>query len=123
MHILQIITHSPSSCPLGNPKNLEIKMKWFENIDAIAGKYGIKVLGIWTDRWGHASWAVFETPSMEAFKKFELEPINLARVTFTDIKTTVVTDAKDTLAFFKDYQEQNPLGLSLPKVETNKGTS
>ncbi len=104
MHILQVISHSPESCPLGNPKNLEIKMNWLENIERCAAKHGISVLGVWTDRWGHKSWAVFETPSMEAFKKFELEPENMARVTFTSTETVAVTSAKETLDFFYDYK-------------------
>ena len=69
MYIIQVIRHSPESCPLGNPKNLEIKIKWLENIERLASKYDIKVVGVWTDRWGHTSWAVFETPDMDAFKE------------------------------------------------------
>ena len=94
MHILQVISHSPESCPLGNPKNLEIKMNWLRNINASAAKHGITVLGVWTDRWGHTSWAVFESPSMETFKLFELEPENMARVTFTYTQTIMVTSPK-----------------------------
>jgi hypothetical protein len=55
MHIMQVIKHSPESCPLGNPKKLEAMMKWLENLESISSKHGIKVLGVWTDRWGHRS--------------------------------------------------------------------
>jgi hypothetical protein len=106
MHILQVISHSPESCPLGNPKNLEVKMIWLKNIERSAAKYGIKVLGVWTDRWGHTSWAVFETPSMDAFKQFELEPENMARVTFTQTQTIMVTSVKETLDFFNEYKNK-----------------
>ena len=51
MHVIEILTHSPESCPLGNPKKLEIMMNWLEKIDALAAKHGIKVVGVWTDRW------------------------------------------------------------------------
>jgi hypothetical protein len=54
MHIIQIIKHSPESCPLGNPKELEVVMRWLEQIENIAAKHGIKVIGVWTDRWGHS---------------------------------------------------------------------
>lgn len=107
MHILQVISHSPERCSLGNPKNLEIKMNWLESIECCAAKYGITVLGVWTDRWGHTSWAVFATPSMEAFKKFELEPENMARVTFTHTDTVMVTSAKETMEFFEDYKKRS----------------
>lgn len=107
MHIMQVIKHSPESCPLGNPKNLGVMMKWLENIEGIASKYGIKVLGVWTDRWGHTSWVAFEAPSQEAFSKFELEPENMARVTFNHIETTMVTPAKETLSFFAQFKKLN----------------
>jgi hypothetical protein len=107
MYIMQVIRHSPESCPLGNPKNLDIKMKWLERIEGIAAKYEIKVVGVWTDRWGHTSWVVFETPNIDAFKKFELEPENMARVTFTHTETIVVTSAQETLKFFTQYKKQN----------------
>jgi hypothetical protein len=71
----------------------------------MASKYEIKVVGVWTDRWGHTSWAVFETPSMDEFKKFELEPENMARVTFTHTETIIVTSAQETLAFFSQYKK------------------
>jgi hypothetical protein len=107
MHIIQIIKHSPESCPLGNPKELEVVMRWLEQIENIAAKHGIKVIGVWTDRWGHTSWASFESPNMEAFAKFELEPENMARVTFNHIETKVVTSAKETLTFFTQYKRLN----------------
>jgi hypothetical protein len=90
---------------LGNPKNMDIKMKWLENIERLASKYDIKVVGVWTDRGGHKSWAIFESPDMDAFRKFELEPQNLARVIFTSIENTIVTSAKETLAFFSECQK------------------
>jgi hypothetical protein len=108
MQIMQVIRHSPESCPLGDPKKLEVMIKWLENIESIAFKYGIKVLGVWTDRWGHTSWVAFEAPSMETFSKFELEPENLARVTFNHIETTIVTTAKETLSFFTQFKKLNP---------------
>ena len=106
MFVLQVISHSAESCPLGNPKNLEIKMNWLKTLDNNAAKYGIKVLGVWTDLWGHTSWAVFETPNMDEFKKFELEPENMARVTFTQTETIMVTSVEETLAFFNEFKNK-----------------
>lgn len=100
MNILQVYTHSPESCPIGNPKNLQIMEKWLKNVDTLAAKHGIKVVGIWTDRWGHKSWAVYETPNMEVFEKFEQEPENLQKVTFTDVETRTVSVPTQTLTFF-----------------------
>jgi hypothetical protein len=101
MYILQIYTHSPESCPIGNRKNLLTTMDWLKKVDALAAKHSVKVVGIWTDRWGHQSWAVYEAPHMEAFEEFEQEPENLAKVTFTDVDTRTVTVPSQTLAFFE----------------------
>ncbi len=67
MHILQIVSHSLESCPLGNPRKLEVMMEWFEKLESSAAKFDIKVVGVLTDRWGHTSYAVFDSPNMEAF--------------------------------------------------------
>jgi hypothetical protein len=99
MYILQIYSHCPESCPIGNPNNLKITMNWLNKVDTLAAKHGVKVVGIWTDRWGHKSWAVYDIPSMEAFEKFEQEPENLAKITFTDVETRTVTVPCQTLAF------------------------
>ncbi|MCW4045900.1 MAG: hypothetical protein NWE94_10350 [Candidatus Bathyarchaeota archaeon] len=105
MHVLQTLSHSAENCPIGKPENLETMKNWLENIDALAAKHGIKVSGVWTDRWGHTSWAIYEVPNMDAFTKFELEAENLKVVTFNHIETRRVTSAKETLAFFNQCQK------------------
>ncbi len=108
MHILQIYTHSPESCPIGNRKNLLITMDWLKKVDALAGKHGVKVVGIWTDRWGHQSWTVYDAPSMEAFEEYEQETENMEKVTFTDVDTRIVTVPSQTLAFFERIIKEKP---------------
>lgn len=105
MHVLQVYKHSPESCPIGVPKNLQIMMNWLKNVDALAAKHGIKVEGIWTDRWGHTTWAVYDTPSMEDFEKFEQEPENLQKIMFTDVETRTVSVPSQTLAFFEKIKK------------------
>jgi hypothetical protein len=100
MHILQVYTHSPESCPVGNQKNLQITYDWLKKVDELAEKNGLKVVGIWTDRWGHKSWAVYDAPDMGSFEKFEQEPENIAKIPFTDVETRIVTIPSQTLAFF-----------------------
>jgi hypothetical protein len=105
MYVMQTLKHASESCPLGKLENLHIMKTWLENVESLATKNGIKLVGVWTDRWGHTSWAVYETPNMDAFTKFELEPENLKIVTFNSIETKRVTSEKETLAFFKQYQQ------------------
>jgi len=107
MHVIEIVTHSPESCPLGNPEKLEIMMDWLNNLDALVAKHGISVEGVWTDRWGHTSWVAYKTPTMEAFAKLSLEPDFMKRVTFNHIETRAVTSAKETLSFFANYKKES----------------
>jgi len=106
MFILQTMRHSPESCPLGNPKNLDTMTHWLENLEGAAAVHGIKVLGVWFDRAGHTSYAVFDAPSMEAFTAFEVSPQNLPVVTLHTTEKKIVTSFSETLAFFKG-QRQN----------------
>lgn len=80
-------------------------MQWLESIEKLAAKHDVKVVGIWTDRWGHTTWTVFEAPDIDNFRKFELEPENIARLTFTSIENVIVTSANETLAFFKQWND------------------
>ncbi len=105
MYVLQVYSHSPESCPIGNQKNLQTSMIWLQKVDELTAKHGIKVVGIWTDRWGHKSWAVYETPNMEVFEKYEQEPENMEKVTFTDVETRIVTVPAQTLAFFEKIKK------------------
>ncbi|MCL2641918.1 MAG: hypothetical protein FWD52_00145 [Candidatus Bathyarchaeota archaeon] len=96
--------HSPESCPLGNPKNLDLMIQWLETLENLTAKYDIKVVGVWTDRAGHTSYAIFDAPNMEAFTQFEIDPKNIPIITLNDIEKRVITSIKETLAFFKEYK-------------------
>lgn len=104
MFILQTLRHAPESCPLGCPKNLDTVMDWLKNLENMTAKYGIKVVGVWTDRTAHTSYAVFEAPSMDAFTKFEVDPQNIPIVTFNHVEKRVVTTASETIAFFTEFK-------------------
>jgi hypothetical protein len=106
MHILQTLRHNPESCALGNPQKLDNMMKWLENLEKNAAKYDVKVVGVWTDRAGHTSFAVFDAPNIEAFTKFELSPENIPIITAHHVEKRVVTSAKETLAFLKEYKNR-----------------
>ncbi|MDR0373951.1 MAG: hypothetical protein LBI79_10490 [Nitrososphaerota archaeon] len=84
-------------------------MDWLKKIDTLAAKHHIKIIGVWTDRWGHQAWAVYDTPNMEAFEAFEQEPEHLKRVPFTDTQTKTVTTIAETIAFFNKIQQNTDL--------------
>jgi len=103
MFVLQTMRHSPESCPLGNPKNLDTMTRWLENLEATTAEHGIKVIGVWFDRAGHTSYAVFDAPSMEAFTAFEVSPQNIPVVTLHTTEKKVVTSLSETLTFFRTF--------------------
>jgi len=104
MIILQTMRHQPESCPLGNPKNLDTMIKWLENLEPLATKHGIKIIGAWADRTGHTLYAIFETPNIETFSKFEIDPQNIPIITINYIEKNIVVSKKDLLSFFKEYK-------------------
>jgi hypothetical protein len=46
-------------------------MNWIKKVDALSAKYGLKVVEIWTDRWGHKSRLAYDKPSMGLFKNLK----------------------------------------------------
>jgi hypothetical protein len=46
MNVIEIVSHLPESCPLGNPKKMEIMVNWLENMGALAAKHGVTVVGV-----------------------------------------------------------------------------
>jgi hypothetical protein len=105
MLILQTMRHAPESCPLGNSKNLDIMIQWIENLENLTAKYGIKVVGAWTDRVGHMVYAIFDIPSMKEFTNFEMDLQNIPVITFSTIEKKVVISIQDTLVFFKEREK------------------
>jgi hypothetical protein len=104
MFILQTMRHAPERCPLSNPTNLDIMTKWLENLEISADRYNIKVIGVWTDRAGHTSYAVFDAPGMIDFTKFEIDLQNIPMITINSVDKRVVTSIKETIDFFKEYK-------------------
>ena len=104
MFILQTMRHAPESCPLGNSKNLDIVIQWFENLESLTAKYDIKVVDAWIDRAGHTSYVIFDASDREAFSNFEMDPQNIPIITINTIQKKVVTSIKETLPFFKEYK-------------------
>ena len=64
MQFLQIAKHAPESCPFYNKKNGKEAMVWMENIEKVAAKYGVKIVGMWHDHPEHTAYIVLDAPNM-----------------------------------------------------------
>jgi hypothetical protein len=103
MFILQILKHAPETCPgYGvKPKFRAITVMWFEKIEALAAKHKIKVVGVWVDHPAHKWYAIYETPSMEAFMDLMMEPECMAPLAFCTSDAKPVISAKEALKLIK----------------------
>jgi hypothetical protein len=98
---VQISKHAPETCPEYNPKYRAMTLNWFETIDSMAAKYGIKVIGNWTDHPAHTVMVVYEAPSLDNLMGLMMEPSFACMMAFCTTKVTPVMTAKDTYGMIK----------------------
>jgi uncharacterized protein with GYD domain len=105
MFVMQIIKHAPEQCPVYNPKYLDGTIKWFEKIESVASKNGVKVIGSWTDHGTHTTYSVFETQSMDNIMKLAMEPEFAAGFAYNTIQTFPVFAANEVLGLLKQAKK------------------
>lgn len=71
--ILTIARHTAESCPMMNEKGRKLILDVTSKIEALGKKYGVKMLGMWSDPWEHLIVSIYESPSLEAFQKFSMD--------------------------------------------------
>ena len=49
MYVMQISRHSPESCPTVNESTVKVTVDLIKNLDSLAAKHGMKLVGSWTD--------------------------------------------------------------------------
>lgn len=75
---LVISRHSPENCPMCNEKARKVEMEYFNKIEGLMKKHGIKNLGGWSVYTEHLSVFAVEAPSLDAWQKCGMEPEVLA---------------------------------------------
>ena len=93
--------HSPENCPLNNEKAKKMYEEFMGNIDDLAKKYGVKILGSWTSMNEHLMVMVYEG-SYQALDKLTMEPAIIKMVAIQDtceIKT--VTTMEESMKVLK----------------------
>jgi hypothetical protein len=101
MLVMQVAKHSPEVCPAYNDKYRAVTLKWFESAEANCAKFGVKMIGFWTDHPNHLVFMLFDAPSMEAMIGLSMTPETMAMMAFQSIKTFPVVDFKQTWDMIK----------------------
>jgi len=101
MLVMQVAKHSPEACPAFSDKYRAVTLKWFEKAEANCAKFGVKMIGLWTDHPTHRVFMLFDTPNMDAMMGLMMTPETQAMMSFQSIKTFPVFDFKQTWDMIK----------------------
>ncbi|MCU0861760.1 MAG: hypothetical protein MUE65_05525, partial [Methanomassiliicoccales archaeon] len=83
------------------PKYRALTVNWYQKVEPIAAKYGIKFLGSYDDHAMHTVYVLFDTPSMDVLLKFMMEPEIAAPLAFCTGRVFPVFDHKTTLSLIQ----------------------
>jgi len=100
MYVMQISKHSPESCPTVNESTVKVTVDLIKNLDSLAAKHGMKLVGSWTDHPMHMIYNIYETPNMEAFFSYCEEPECIAWLGYNTVETKVVQSLQDVKEMF-----------------------
>ncbi len=101
MLVMQVSKHPADLCPVYNDKYRALTIGWYEKIEPISAKHGVKFLGSYDDHAAHTVFAMFDTPSMDNLMKVFAEPEVIAPLSFCKSRMFPVSDHQATLAMIK----------------------
>jgi hypothetical protein len=102
MLYMSVSTHAPENCPAFNPKTRAIFHAYFAKAEALSKKYGVKIVGSWTDHPAHTNYVVMDIPSEEAAIGFMMEPEIHAMLGFCTMRSFPVMTDEQTLKIIKE---------------------
>jgi hypothetical protein len=73
--VLKYAKHSPENCPFNNEKQKKLDAEVMAHLPELCKKHGVRVVGGWAVMPEHFIVMVYEIPSLEAFQKFQMEPL------------------------------------------------
>ena len=98
MLVMQVTKHPAELCPAHNPKYRAITVNWYQKVEPICAKYGIKFIGSYDDHMAHKVYVLYDTPSMDVLMKCMMEPDMMGPLEFCEGRVFPVFDHKTTLA-------------------------
>ena len=66
--------HTAADCPLNNPEHLKVAAEGWPQMETLAKKHGVKIIGTWTAHLGYLVVQVVEAPNFEAYMAMWMEP-------------------------------------------------
>ena len=93
-----VSTHSPESCPMGNPETAKKAQSMMQRMDEVAKKYGIKVQGAWNNVPSHTAFMVVDAPNTDALG---LMAIDLGTETWTTSRLYPIEPMQASVARIK----------------------
>ncbi|OPY34970.1 MAG: hypothetical protein A4E32_00003 [Methanomassiliicoccales archaeon PtaU1.Bin124] len=101
MLVMQVAEHSPETCPAFMDRYRAVTLRWFEKVESNCAKFGVKMIGFWTDHPAHRVYMLFETPSMDAMMGLMMTPETQSMMSFQKIRSFPVFDFKQTWDMIK----------------------
>ncbi len=101
MLVMQIARHPADTCPAYHDQFRELTVNWYEKIEAIAAKFGVKFMGSWDDHAAHTVYALYETPSMDNLMAMMMDPVASGPLAFCISRVFPVFDHQTTLKMIK----------------------
>jgi hypothetical protein len=98
---MQVTTHPAELCPTHESKFRAITVNWYEKVESICAKHGIKFLGSYDDHPAHTVYVLYDTPSMDTLMKCMMEPDMAGPLMFCSGRVFPVFDHKTVLAMIK----------------------
>jgi len=100
---LSISKHAPENCPAFSEKHRKSSIEFFDKMDVLAKKNGVKIIGWWTDFPQHLVYMVLES-SFEALQKFQMEPLVMDWLAWNSMELKNVLTNEDVLAMLKKFR-------------------
>lgn len=70
---MAVLTHGPDTCAAAHPEFGELARTGFGEMDAVAGKLGIKPQGFWIDAPAHKFFMLLDAPHAHAVNQMMIE--------------------------------------------------
>jgi hypothetical protein len=71
---MRISRHTAADCPVNNPENLKVAVEGLPQMETLAKKHGVKIIGTWDAHLQHLFVQVVEAPNFEAYMAMWMEP-------------------------------------------------
>ena len=101
MYAMQVTTHPAELCPTHNPTYRELTVSWYEKIESIAERFGVRFVGSYDDHPGHTVYVLYDTPSMDNLMSMLMDPEAAAPLSFCQARVFPVLDHQQTLGMIK----------------------